>query len=78
MAVASGPSGFQKRSHFNSCLAEDRPECALCEIAGVMRNGDLSSCLRVTPDLMTDGAVTVELKAESTNAAHDFAVSKSS
>ena len=41
MAVASGPSGFQKRSHFNSCLAQDRPECALCEIAGVMRNGDL-------------------------------------
>ena len=24
-----GPSGFQKRLHFNYCLAEDRPECAL-------------------------------------------------
>jgi hypothetical protein len=42
------------------------------------RNGDLSSRLRVTSDLMTAGALTVELKAESTKAAHDFAVRKSS
>ncbi len=70
-------SSLQKRLHVNSCLAKDRPECALGEIPGVMRDGDLSSCLGMAPDLMTAGALTVELKAESTKAAYSFAVRKS-
>src|SRR5437667_1669509 len=44
------PSGFQKRLRVNSWLAQDRPERALCQIAGVMRNGDLSSRLRMARD----------------------------
>src|ERR1700682_1944862 len=51
---------------------------AVCRvIPGVMRDGDFSPCLRMAPDLMTAGALTVELKAESTKAAHNFAVRKS-
>src|SRR5713226_5222258 len=50
-----GRSGLQKRLHFNPCLAKDRPECALGEIPAVMRDGDLSPCLRGGPDLVTPG-----------------------
>lgn len=74
---SEGRSGPQKRLHVNSCLAKDRPECALREISGVMRDGDLSSRLRMAPYLMTAGALTVKLKAESTKAAYNFAVRKS-
>ncbi len=69
--------GFQKRLHVNSRFAEDRPQCALGEIAGMMWDGDLPSRLRVTPDLMTAGALTVELKAESAKAAYCLAVRES-
>jgi hypothetical protein len=72
-----GRSGLHKRLHVNSCLAKDRSECALSEIPGVMRDGDLSSCLRMAPDLMAAGALAVELKAESAKAAYNFAVRKS-
>ena len=71
-ALAVEPSGSQKRLHVNSCLAEDRPERALCEIAGVMRNGQLSSRLRMAPYLLTAGALAVKLKAEGTKAAYNF------
>ena len=65
---ASPRSGLQKRLRVDSCLAKDRPERALSEIPAVMRDGDLSSCLRMAPDLMTAGALTVDLKAKSTKA----------
>jgi hypothetical protein len=77
LLASEGKSGPQKRLHVNSCLAKDRPECAFGEISGVMRDGDLSSCLRMAPDFMAAGALTVELKAKSAKAAHNFAVRKS-
>ena len=56
---------------------KNRAKGAFSHIAGVVRNGNFSSALRMTPDFMAAGTGPVKLGSKGAKPSHDFAIRES-
>lgn len=64
----------EKSAHVNSRFAENRPECPLRHIARVMRDGDFSASLKMTPDFVTAGSLTIKLEPKGAETAGNLSI----